>query len=251
MDGPRYRDREWLREQYFERGRTLTDIAAELGVDHTTISKWRRKLDIPKPTRTIDLDCPVCGTAFTRTRAKVERAKHANVCSRECLYEGRSVGIICREVKDGYDTSPTTHERECSVCGETFHTTASEDYKHCSRACFLDAHSERMAGDGNPAYMDGSEREKRCDRGPHWARIRRRAYERDGYTCQRCARKCISRGDYDGSNGESLIQAHHIDGYETPDDNALDNLITLCARCHGEVEGGGSLDGDALRPTDQ
>lgn len=241
MEEPPYRNREWLYEQYVEQGRTITDIADELGIDHTTVSKWRRRLDIPKPSRTVDLECPVCGDGFTRTLAKVERAKHANVCSRECLYAGRSEGIIGREVDGGYDTSETVHERACPACGETFDTTASEDYKHCSRRCFLDTHAERMAGDGNPAYVDGAVRSKRCDRGPHWARERKQAYKRDDYTCQRCERKCISRQSFDGTNGGRLIQAHHIDGYESPDDNTLDNLITLCARCHGAVGGGAPL----------
>lgn len=242
MAEPKYRDREWLHEQYVERGRTITDIADELGVDHTTISKWRRRLDIPKPSSSVDLECPVCGTEFTRTRAKVERAKYTNVCSRECIYEGRSEGIIGREVDGGYDTTQTVHERECPTCGGIFHTTASENYKHCSRDCFLTTHSERMAGDGNPAYVDGSSEKRRCYRGPNWARIRRSVYERDEYTCRRCERPCISRRDYDGANGDQLIQAHHIDGYEAPEDNHLDNLVTLCARCHAAVEGGGELD---------
>lgn len=238
---PRYRDADWLREEYYEKERPLTDIADELGVDHTTVSKWRRRLGVPKPTATVEMDCPVCGSEFTRTKSKADRAKHANVCSRECLYEARSEGIIGREVVGGYDTNPSVLERECKGCGDTFHTTPAEDYTHCSRECFLDAHSDRMSGDGNPSYVDGASKERRCYRGPNWARVRRRVYERDGYTCQRCGRDCISRQNYDRENGDLLIQAHHIDPYESPDDNELDNLVTLCARCHGEVEGGEPL----------
>ena len=236
-----YRDEEWLHKQYVERGRTLSDIADELGVDHTTVSKWRRKLGVEKPDRVVELECPACGSTFTRTQSKVDRAKHANVCSRDCLYKARSMGIIGRDVEGGYDTTPTVHSRECKSCGETFHTTASEDYTHCSRECFLNEHAERMSGEGNPAYIDGSTRNKRCDRGPNWARTRLRVYERDDYTCQRCGRECISRQEFDGTNGGQIIQAHHIDGYESPSDNTLDNLTTLCARCHGRVEGGEPL----------
>lgn len=242
MDKPKYRDKDWLHRQYVERERSITDIAEGLGVDHTTISKWRRKLDIPKPSAKVTIECPVCGDEFTRSKSRIERAKHASVCSRDCHYRGRSEGIISREVQGGYDTSPTVHERKCPVCGDEFVTTASEDYKHCSRDCFLDAHAERMAGDGNPAYKDGSATDKRCHRGPHWSRIRRRVYERDKYTCQRCDVKCISRDDYDGTNGGRIIQAHHINGYESPEDNDLSKLVTLCASCHGAVEGGAPLD---------
>jgi 5-methylcytosine-specific restriction endonuclease McrA len=66
-------------------------------------------------------------------------------------------------------------------------------------------------------------------------------YERDDYTCRRCGRSCISRRDYTGDNGERIIQAHHIGGYDGPEDNNPAKIVTLCARCHGEVEGGGAL----------
>ena len=243
MQKRKYRDEDWLYTQYVKEGRTITDIAQELGVDHTTVSKWRRKLDIPKPSTTADLECPVCGDEFQRHKSKVDRAKHANVCSRECLYEGRSLGIIGREVEGGYDVSPTVIEKECNNCKEQFTVEKTQkDQRHCSRECFLETHSERMAGDNNPAYIDGSSFDKRCNRGPHWKRERKAVYERDGYTCRRCGVKCISRSDYNGDNGGKIIQAHHIDGFESPKDNALDNLVTLCATCHGEVEGGASLD---------
>lgn len=237
----KYRDADWLHRQYVEKQRSLKDIADELDVDHTTISKWRRKLEIPKPTAKKTLKCPVCGGEFKRTRSKIERAKHANVCSRECQYKGRSMGVIGRDVEGSYDTKPTTVKRECENCGDTFHTTLSEDCKHCSRECFLAVHSDRMAGEGNPAYIDSSSKDKRCYRGPHWAQKRQQVYERDGYSCQRCGVRCISRRDYNGENGEKLIQAHHIDGYESPESNSMDNLVTLCASCHGAVEGGAEL----------
>lgn len=137
MVEPKYRNKDWLHQQYYERGRSITDIADELGVDHTTISKWRRKLDIPEPSAKVTLECPVCGGSFTRRKSRVERAKYASVCSKECHYQGRSDGIIAREVEGGYDTSPTVYERKCRACGDVFGTTASEDYKHCSRVCFF------------------------------------------------------------------------------------------------------------------
>jgi len=291
MDKPKYRDKDWLHRQYVERGRSITDIADELGVDHTTISKWRRKLDIPKPSAKVTLECPVCGDEFTRSKSRIERAKHASVCSRDCHYQGRSEGIIKREVEGGYKHShyagesngqarvgaeentveidcrfcgdsfqaPESQDRvycsrqcyeqsrnrqqaTCSKCGDKFTHPSSDDRKYCSRTCFESVHSKRMAGENNPAYKDGSAADKRCHRGPHWSRIRRRVYERDEYTCQRCGVKCISRGDYDGTNGERIIQAHHINGYESPEDNDLSELVTLCASCHGAVEGGASLD---------
>lgn len=238
MDKPKYRDKDWLKREYYEKGRSITEIADSLDVDHTTISKWRRKLNVPKPNKTVELECPVCGDEFSRIQSKVQQAKHASVCSRECHYKGRSMGIIKREVTDGYDVSETVKEWECEFCGEVFETTLSEDYKHCSRECFLSRHSERMAGENNPAYVDGSSYDKRGNHGPHWDKQRLECYERDNFTCQRCGDKCISRESFNGENGGKIIQAHHID----PDGgNDLENLITLCAICHGEVEGGANF----------
>nr|ADE29264.1 regulatory protein [uncultured virus] len=37
---PRYRDEEWLREQYLERGQTMREIADMCGCSQTTVSKW-------------------------------------------------------------------------------------------------------------------------------------------------------------------------------------------------------------------
>jgi len=238
MGKPLYRDKEWLQKEYVEKGRSLTDIANSLGVDHTTISRWRRKLNVPKPNKKVELECPVCGEAFTRYQSRVDNAKHANVCSQECIYKGRSQGIIKREVEGGYDVSETTETRECKNCGGSFKTTLAEDYEHCSRECFLSLHSERMAGEGNPAYIDGNSYDKRGNHGPHWDKERLECYKRDNFTCQRCGDKCISRGDFDGENGKRIIQAHHID---TDKGNELSNLVTLCAECHGEVEGGAEL----------
>lgn len=239
----KYRDPDWLRREYYEKERSITDIADELGVDHTTISKWRRRLDIPKPERVIELECPVCGDDFTREKSRVDRTKHASVCSPECHYEGRSEGVIQREVEGGeYDTDgPTLLHRECKNCGDGFTTTPAEDNEHCSRGCFLEVHSDRMSGEGNPAWVDGSSREKRSWRGENWDEVRLKVYERDDYTCQKCGVKCIARSRYNGDNGSRIIQAHHIDGYEGPEDNELDNLVTLCASCHTEVEEGADL----------
>lgn len=89
-----YRERNWLYHEYYEKGRTLTEIADQFGVDHTTISKWRQKHSIPKQSRQISLECPVCGNSFSRSRSRVERAKHVNVCSRDCLHEARRRGLF-------------------------------------------------------------------------------------------------------------------------------------------------------------
>jgi len=46
MGSKKYHDVEWLREQYVDNRRTVTDIAEECGVSTTTISRWMDKYDI-------------------------------------------------------------------------------------------------------------------------------------------------------------------------------------------------------------
>ena len=50
-----------------------------------------------------------------------------------------------------------------------------------------------------------------------WARLRRAILDRDGWQCQRCGRY-------------GRLECHHVDG--DPGLNTLDNLETLCRRCH-------------------
>jgi DEAD/DEAH box helicase domain-containing protein len=71
--------------------------------------------------------------------------------------------------------------------------------------------------------------------GPHWARQRDRARVRDGYRCQVC-------GVREGSPA-TRAGAHHVH-HKVPfrsfasseRANRLDNLVTLCPRCHLRVE---------------
>lgn len=49
----RYKDEEWLREQYREKNRLQSNIAKECGVHQTTISDWINKFGIKKKTKEI------------------------------------------------------------------------------------------------------------------------------------------------------------------------------------------------------
>lgn len=59
-----------------------------------------------------------------------------------------------------------------------------------------------------------------------WSTIRKIIYKRDNWTCQECKTKCQT-------TGKLKIQCHHIN-YNTKDNND-NNLITLCASCHGKT----------------
>lgn len=63
--------------------------------------------------------------------------------------------------------------------------------------------------------------------GEGWPEIRKTIYERDNWVCQECGIKCRCHGDMD------KIQCHHID-YNVCNNNP-NNLVTLCASCHGKT----------------
>ena len=58
---------------------------------------------------------------------------------------------------------------------------------------------------------------------PLWHIIRKQVYRRDSWICQECGVHCHN-------SNKNKIQCHHID-YDITN-NALSNLITLCASCH-------------------
>lgn len=93
MDHP-YRDPEWLREEYLSKDRSLSEIATDVGVDTSTISRWKQKHGIRNKSERIQMGCPVCDEDFVRYRYEVERAEYENFCSRECLHQGRREGML-------------------------------------------------------------------------------------------------------------------------------------------------------------
>ena len=59
-----------------------------------------------------------------------------------------------------------------------------------------------------------------------WDILRKRIYERDRWTCQRCGKHC----------GRKTIQCHHKVPYFVSKDNSDDNLTTLCVSCHTTID---------------
>ncbi|GAK34399.1 hypothetical protein AQ1_02297 [alpha proteobacterium Q-1] len=60
-----------------------------------------------------------------------------------------------------------------------------------------------------------------------WNRIRRTVLERDDYTCSTCEHRAIKN-----------MHVHHL---AHSDDNAIDNLITICVACHAVLHFGRSI----------
>lgn len=59
-----------------------------------------------------------------------------------------------------------------------------------------------------------------------WQKIKKKVFKRDNYTCQICGR----------TKEETQIHSHHIIPYRISQDDSLENLISLCNRCHTTEE---------------
>ena len=57
----------------------------------------------------------------------------------------------------------------------------------------------------------------------NWDVIRKRVYQRDGYRCVMCGKK-------------GKLHAHHIVPVRISKDNSMNNLVSVCNKCHRKLE---------------
>lgn len=132
---------------------------------------------------------------------------------------------------------------ECGWCDDSFELRPSQrnsqtDQHFCSDACRSAWRSDAQCGDSNTMWRGGKEPYY----GPNWLASRTAALDRDDYTCQHCG---LTRAEHIDTYGYDL-HVHHIEplksfgnNYEAAND--LDNLVTLCHKCHGQAEFGGGM----------
>lgn len=113
----------------------------------------------------------------------------------------------------------------CAYCNQSFTRHASlQPAKYCSRKCF----SLSQRGANSPVWKGGHD----SFRGKTWRQQRRQAFERDGGVCQHCGKP---------SKRNLKNPIHHIKPFRLFDGdyeaaNQLENLITLCPKCHKAAE---------------
>lgn len=87
----------------------------------------------------------------------------------------------------------------------------------------------RLRGEKHPGWKGGISKYRY--RGKDWRKQRELRLKTDGYKCVLCGE------DYTKGN----LDVHHIVRYYYTKDNSLENLITLCKRCHKVTEGGNGI----------
>lgn len=147
----------------------------------------------------------------------------------------------CRSEYAAHQPKPTTRRPEnfitqdCLICGKSYTVHKSQielrNSKYCSIECSSMAASDRMKGEGNPNYIDGSSPQ---DYGENWHRQSRKARKRDKNTCQHCGLK---------HNWEKgwIVDVHHkipfrLFNGDYKKANRLNNLTCLCRKCHRKAD---------------
>jgi 5-methylcytosine-specific restriction endonuclease McrA len=84
--------------------------------------------------------------------------------------------------------------------------------------------------------------------GSNWKAQRKKALERDGYTCQKCGKKADQRQWWKRIHVHHkrkirLFYNTHTGKINYKRANRLSNLVTLCKRCHRAADGYGKSRG--------
>lgn len=169
-----------------------------------------------------DVECAWCDKALKVYQAN-DRYYDVHFCSVGCEGKWKS------ENQSG-ENSPAwkgaTVEVECDYCGDLF--SRYQSHVDRNRYCFCDPDCRANWLDENAGYD--------VDYGPEWSEIRERAIKFYGSRCQRCGK---TEEEHISVHGCSL-HVHHVervDKFDDPNDaHDMDNLMPLCASCHGVVE---------------
>jgi 5-methylcytosine-specific restriction endonuclease McrA len=176
--------------------------------------------------------CRICGTAFEYYPSE----KRGLYCS-ECVKteQWRTPPSIDGPRNPRWSGGRRT--TECDVCGDVVERYPSNigDVVLCGEKCRSQWLSETFSGDGHPNWLGGSNEAY----GSGWAAVRSDALERDEHQCVVCgvAREEIGRNP----------DVHHIvpvrwyieaEDLSREDAHFLDNVASLCSRCHRKAEFG-------------
>lgn len=158
--------------------------------------------------KTIERVCKYCGNVFRVIPSRVAHGR-GKCCSPACQY----ASIKSRQGKKILHI--------CIGCGKEFYRYARKHTKGSGKYCTRICRDQNRTGKNHPQYLNGVAQEKR---GPNWASQKRKAIKRDKHTCQRC-------GDR-GTDVHHIIPFRHFGLSNYKDANQLDNLKTLCHKCH-------------------
>ena len=190
--------------------------------NHACKAEYQKKnalaLGLPKKDR-VEVKCEECDEKYEVVRSRLHTTRF---CSIKCLgaWNGRNASLIL--------TKKVT--LNCTHCTKEFKRKPCEvkaDRNYCSYECMGEHYSESglFSGENSPTWQGGE-----IDYyGKNWRSQRRKARERDNFTCQDCK---ITENEY----GMEMSVHHKIRFRKFDGDylkaNKLSNLVCVCEPCH-------------------
>jgi 5-methylcytosine-specific restriction endonuclease McrA len=187
----------------------------------------------------IECECEYCGSAITKYPSVKDQAE-MDFCNKECHRRWQSE---CKPKEEHNWWEGGKETVQCSYCGKRQKRkpaiVEANNWFFCSTDCESSFKSEKITREKHPRWKGGHNH----DYGPNWNKQREKRLEKDGYECVVCG---MSNGQHREEHNCGL-HVHHIerkDSFRTDDGdldyeraNRLENLITLCYKCHGRWEG--------------
>lgn len=240
MDGKPWTDKDTLEYLYVEKKQSSTEIANRFGCDPQTVLNWLDKYNITRrnwydraPEELSDPDWLI--RKYIDEHLSTSDIATLLDCSHTAVLKGLydfDIGVRDRAASGPKNKQYNRQTINCDICGDTFERVESQiqENNFCSMSCLAEWNSEQFSGENSPRWAGGYEGYY----GPNWRQQRRRAVIRDQARCQDCG---MLESEHLRQKGEKL-HVHHITParcFEDPDKrNRLQNLITLCEKCHLE-----------------
>lgn len=170
-------------------------------------------------TTLVATECCQCSQPTTQKKSRMDRFGKS-FCSFKCYGEWRKTNSPSGPDHVQYKPRTTA---SCKQCGKAVKRLACQirGQVFCSSPCLnaWQRESGYSSGPNNANWLGGHS----DYRGPNWNQQRKKALARDGHRCQNCG---ITKN----------LQVHHRKPYRDFADykeaNHIDNLRTLCSKCH-------------------
>lgn len=246
----KYKDQEWLSKQYDKY--PIEDIASECGVSNHTIYYWLNKLDVASPLynkNVIYNDEEWLKEHYLGKGMSVREIANLDVC--DVGEQAIRLRLIYFSIDTREKSNPAKYSRAQGVDPESKHLDAAwlreqyvdkdkTDAEIASMDC-VDVNRSSVGRVRRSYSIDSDYHISECDShgfsyGPNWNNITKRIRKRDDYMCQDCK---ITQREYldmfdmklDVHHKRPVTEFKHIHQA-----NRDENLVTLCRRCHKEVE---------------
>lgn len=209
----KHRDERWLREQYIVEGRTVPDLADELGVSVAAVCKWMERYGID------------CGRGPTPDNTDYRDEEWL----RE-MYVERHLSVY--DIADACDVTISTISRWLNKHGiETRDrgSFSSEDNPMYDDEVVESHPITGQSGEDHPFHKGEPDGWRK--RQP-WIGVRKAVINRDGESCVVCG---TTRQEHFDEHGQDLDVHHIVPTSEGGRKYVPENLATLCRPCHSDT----------------